>query len=113
MDPLQWLHLTTFHTRWEVLCHQRISDNGTPYSQVSYSALNRVLWPETSGEYLKIGRPALVEGRLEQDRWESQDGSKRSKHKIVANQVVFLGGRGDSTTTSAPTERPVDDDIPF
>ncbi|MFC1849975.1 single-stranded DNA-binding protein [candidate division CSSED10-310 bacterium] len=66
---------------------------------------------ETSGEYLKKGRPVLLEGRLDQDRWESQDGSKRSKHKIVATQVIFLGGRGD--VTEETMDKPVDNDIPF
>lgn len=65
---------------------------------------------ETSNEYLRKGRLALIDGRLEQDRWESQDGSKRSKHKIVATQVVFLSGRSDAPTES---DRTIEDDIPF
>jgi single-strand DNA-binding protein len=66
---------------------------------------------ETSGEYLKKGRQVLVEGRIEQDRWEAQDGAKRSKHKVVASQVVFLGPKSEGQPDA--TERPPEDDIPF
>lgn len=46
---------------------------------------------ETCNEYLKKGRPVLVEGKLQQSRWEAQDGTKRSKVEIVASGVTFLG----------------------
>ena len=36
------------------------------------------------------------EGRLQYRTWEAQDGSKRSKVDVVADNVQFLGGRGDS-----------------
>ena len=52
---------------------------------------------ETAGEYLKKGSPAFVEGRLQLDTWESKEGEKRSKLKVVAENVKFLGtgaGRG-------------------
>ena len=47
-------------------------------------------------EYLNKGRAVLVEGRLKQDRWEDENGNKRSKLKIVALTVQFLSGRGDA-----------------
>ncbi|MBN2383148.1 single-stranded DNA-binding protein [bacterium] len=68
---------------------------------------------ETAGEYLKKGRMVLIDGRIEQDRWETQDGSKRSKHKIVANQIVFLSSGRDQDLPTDTSEKPVDDDIPF
>jgi single-strand DNA-binding protein len=34
----------------------------------------------------------LVSGRLQSRQWE-QDGQKRSKLEVVANDVTFLGGR--------------------
>ncbi|MCR4318119.1 MAG: single-stranded DNA-binding protein [Planctomycetes bacterium] len=49
---------------------------------------------KTCGDYLKKGRSALVEGRLEQYRFEDRDtGQKRSKISVVANTVQFLGPR--------------------
>ena len=49
----------------------------------------------TIANYKKKGDPILVEGRLQFRSWEAQDGSKRNKVDIVADNVQFLGGRGD------------------
>jgi len=38
----------------------------------------------------------LVEGRLANRSYETQDGQKRTITEIVADNVQFLGGRGDS-----------------
>lgn len=48
---------------------------------------------ERVAQYLSKGRPALVSGRLQSRSWE-QDGQKRSKVEVVANDVTFLGGPG-------------------
>lgn len=37
------------------------------------------------------GIAVMVTGRLQQDRWEGKDGSKRSKVKVIADQVRTLG----------------------
>ena len=50
---------------------------------------------ELVGQYLTKGRGALVEGRLKLDSWEDRDGNKRNKLKVVADNVQFLGGRGE------------------
>jgi len=54
-------------------------------------------WGERVAQYLTKGRPALVSGRLQSRRWE-QDGQKRSKVEVVANDVTFLGGGGPAPT---------------
>ena len=48
---------------------------------------------ENSGQYLSKGQGVIVEGRLQQRRWESEDGQKRSKHEVVAQSVNFLPKR--------------------
>jgi single-strand DNA-binding protein len=48
---------------------------------------------ERVAQYLTKGRPALVSGRLQSRSWE-QDGNKRSKVEVVAQDVTFLGGPG-------------------
>jgi len=48
---------------------------------------------ETANQYLKKGSQVLIEGRLSLNQWTGQDGQKRSKHEIIAEQVKFLGGR--------------------
>jgi len=50
---------------------------------------------ERVAQYLTKGRPALVNGRLQSRSWE-QDGQKRSKLEVVAQDVTFLGGGGGS-----------------
>jgi single-strand DNA-binding protein len=45
---------------------------------------------ESCNQYLKKGRPVLVEGRIKLDTWKETDGQTRSKHSIVADRVVFL-----------------------
>ncbi len=46
---------------------------------------------ERVSQYLTKGRPCLVNGRLQSRSWE-QEGQKRSKIEVVANDVTFLGG---------------------
>jgi single-strand DNA-binding protein len=48
---------------------------------------------ERVAQYLSKGRPCLVNGRLQSRSWE-QDGQKRNKVEVVANDVTFLGGPG-------------------
>ncbi len=50
---------------------------------------------EQCGEYLAKGRQVYVEGRLKTDKWQDKtSGQERSRVKIVADSVRFLGGRG-------------------
>ncbi len=46
---------------------------------------------ETCGQYLTKGSPVLIEGKLQLDQWESKEGEKRSKLKVHADRVQFLG----------------------
>jgi single-strand DNA-binding protein len=89
---------------------------------------------EIVGEYARKGRPIYVEGRLQLDTWEDkQSGQKRSKLRVVGEQLQLLGSRqgggggetsgGEEDTPPARPARPVrpqqpaaepeDDDIPF
>ncbi|BDG02751.1 single-stranded DNA-binding protein [Anaeromyxobacter oryzae] len=48
---------------------------------------------EQCGEYLSKGRQVYVEGRLKTDKWQDKaSGQERSKVKVVAETVRFLGG---------------------
>ena len=50
---------------------------------------------ELVAKYLTKGSPAMVEGRLKLDQWEDkQSGQKRSKLKVVLDNVQFLSARG-------------------
>ena len=71
---------------------------------------------ETCAEYLKKGRPVHVEGYLKMDQWDDKTtGEKRSKLKVEAERVQFLGGRDggggggggdDDYSAPAPREAP-------
>ncbi len=43
-------------------------------------------------QYMTKGRPMLVEGRLQFATWDAQDGSRRSKHRVIVENFQFLGG---------------------
>ncbi len=51
---------------------------------------------EVAAQYLSKGRPVFIEGRLQQDSWEDkQTGQRRSRIRIVAENLQLLGGRGE------------------
>jgi single-strand DNA-binding protein len=52
-------------------------------------------------QYLKKGQPIFVEGRLSFDSWETQDGQKRSRLRVVAENFQFLGSRQGGDASSA------------
>ena len=91
---------------------------------------------ENVAQYMRKGRPILIEGRLRLDQWDDkQTGQKRSKLGVVGEVVQFLGsptgGEGGapaaprppaaaapaaSPTAPEPSESdgpPEGDDVPF
>ncbi len=48
---------------------------------------------ENCKNFLEKGSPVMVEGRLQLDQWEDQSGMKKSKLRVVAESVQFLGSR--------------------
>jgi len=108
---------------------------GEKKEQVSY--FDCIAWSklgEIITEYCKKGHRIAVEGRLQQSRWDDQDGKKRSKVELVIENFQFLTGKGEGaeipaeprSKTSEPSndfggsgsssfeENPFsDDDIPF
>lgn len=50
---------------------------------------------ETVGRFLRKGRQVYVEGRIQTRQWEDKDGNKRYTTEVVAQRVLFLGGRGE------------------
>ena len=105
------------------------TDSGEKREEVTF--VDVVLWArlaEIAGEYLKKGRPVFIEGRLQMDSWDDkQTGQKRSRLRVVAENMQLLGGRppggtgdagGETRQTSTPpkssaTSEPDEDEIPF
>ncbi|TNF55890.1 single-stranded DNA-binding protein [bacterium] len=59
---------------------------------------------DTCGQYLNKGSGVLVEGRLQERRWETEDGQKRSKYEVVAQSVRFLPRKTDVSSGTAGAE---------
>jgi len=57
---------------------------------------------ENCGKYLRKGSPVVIAGRLKQSRWETPDGDKRSRLKIVAQNVQFLSSASRTRSDSEP-----------
>ena len=87
---------------------------------------------ESCAQYLSKGRPVAIDGRLDWREWDATDGSgKRQAVEIIAENVQFLGSRGDGAAggggggeapqfvpagaagESADFPASADDDIPF
>ncbi len=74
---------------------------------------------ESCGQYISKGDSVLIDGRLQQRRWETEEGQKRNKIEVVAQSVNFMpkrtSGGGQAHGHAEPAqEAPVDEgDIPF
>jgi single-strand DNA-binding protein len=92
---------------------------------------------EIACEYLRKGRPVLVEGRLQMDEWNDREtGAKRTKLKVVCDSMQMLGSRNEGSSgggegggggtsyqpppqsdepqpASNPAANPPDDEVPF
>jgi single-strand DNA-binding protein len=63
---------------------------------------------ETIAQYMKKGRPILIEGRLKLDQWDDkQTGQKRSKLGVVLESFSFIdSGRSDAAGATPAAARP-------
>jgi len=75
---------------------------------------------ESCGQYINKGDSVLIDGRLQQRRWETEEGQKRNKIEVVAQSVNFMPKRSSATHGGAHAqpepapEAPVDEgEIPF
>lgn len=128
----------------------RYTPNGTPVMDIGLAVNERrrnpngewvdepvfvevTLWgrtAEVANEYLSKGSPVLIEGRLRLDTWETSDGQRRSRLRVVAERMQMLGramgadqavsaaDRGESASTGevprdVPDESAPFDDLPF
>ena len=79
---------------------------GVPTETVCY--IDVVVWArqaETCAEYLRKGSPVMVEGRLQLDKWKTKEGENRSKLRVRADVVQFLGSpRGGAARDGTETD---------
>jgi single-strand DNA-binding protein len=48
---------------------------------------------EIAGEYLKKGRQAYIEGRIQYDKWTDKEGVEKTLTKIRGDKLTLLGSR--------------------
>jgi len=76
-----------------------------------------IAWAKTAellAQYMKKGGAILIDGYLEQDRWEDKEsGQKRSKVKVVAERIQFLGGKRDEDAAASAPASEEGQDVPF
>jgi single-strand DNA-binding protein len=85
---------------------RRKNANGEWVEETSF--IDVTLWgrtAEVASEYLSKGSPVLIEGRLKLDRWESQDGQKHSRLRVVCERMQMLGSKGEARANAAPAGR--------
>jgi len=72
---------------------------------------------ELCNQYLKKGRQAFIEGRIQTRKWQDKEGKDRYTTEIIAGSVQFLGGRdssdsaGDSASYEKDNSSPHSDDV--
>lgn len=107
-------------------------DRGTTNAQGEKETdfIDVVVWErqaETVANYLQKGRLVAVQGRLQIRQYETQEGQRREKAEVVANQVRFLdrgtegggaggdrmGGSKPSSSMGSEPQFNDDDDVPF
>ncbi|MDI6774926.1 MAG: single-stranded DNA-binding protein [Verrucomicrobiota bacterium] len=82
--------------------------------QESTCFVDVVVWSrdaENAEKYLSKGSPMLVEGALQLDEWKTKEGENRSRLRVRAIRIQFLGaprsgeardGKGKAAPTAAP-----------
>lgn len=99
-----------------IACNRRKSDEADFFDVTFWGKT-----AETAGSYLKKGRFITLQGHLKQERWETEDGSKRTKVAVVAESFNFGpdGSTNNGNTQQSKASKTVvdnhveDDAVPF
>jgi len=81
--------------------------SGQKQEQVEFH--NVVAWArlaEICSQYLGKGRKVYIEGRLQTREWEGQDGQKRNRTEIVAENMIMLDRAGAAPTDDFASQVP-------
>jgi single-strand DNA-binding protein len=91
-------------TSFSLALNRSYKDAGGEWQEAT-DYIDCVAWgplAERVSQYLTKGRRCLVQGRIQSRSWE-QDGQKRSKVEVLANDVTFLDARGTGDDGSGTT----------
>ena len=76
--------------------------SGTQQKKVEFH--NIIAWrklAEICSKYLKKGSKVYIEGRLQTTDWTGNDGVKRYRTEIVADNMIMLDNKGGSNSSQA------------
>jgi len=98
--------------KFTLALNNKYVSNGATKEDVTF--VDVVAWnkqAETLNQYIKKGNALIVEGRLSQQRWETEDGQKRSKIEVVLQSFTFLPK--SKTETNNDNQNSNLEDVPF
>lgn len=81
--------------------------SGQKKEQVEFH--NVVMWRGLAGiaeKYLKKGSRIYIEGRLQTRTWDGNDGQKRTRTEIVADNMLMLDSKGRTGAAEPTIEQP-------
>lgn len=77
----------TFVTEFSLAVNGYIPNKGPKTDFFDVSCFGKLA--EAVAEYLTKGSAVIVSGRLDQQRWETNEGAKRSRIKVIADRMKF------------------------
>jgi single-strand DNA-binding protein len=90
------------------------SSDGERHTETEW--FNVVAWgslAEICKQHLVKSQQVYVEGRLQTRAWEDNVGNKRTSTEIVANEMIVLGDRKDSTLADQESEDQIEEEFPL
>jgi len=64
---------------------------------------------QNCAKYLRKGTRVAIDGRLEYSQWVAEDGTNRSKHEVIAQEIEFLEpAKAQPTPEPEPEDQPED-----
>lgn len=82
-----------------------LNSSGQPQQSTAYQ--NVVVWrglAEIADKYLKKGSQVFISGRIQTDDWEDQNGQKRYKTRVVADEMILLDPRNPNPALAAGSQ---------
>ena len=120
-DPeVKFINDSTAVCNFAVACNERYTDrDGEQQERPMF--VDCVAWNKTGeiiGEYFVKGQQILVNGKLQFDQWEDDEGNNRSRHKVNVFSFAFTGTKADNEKLrdgrgDGDGDEENEDDIPF
>lgn len=90
-------------TRFRIAVGRRFAKNGET------DFLDVIAWRNTAifvCNHFTKGKPILVSGSIQNRSWTDTEGNKRYATEVVADEVSFVGSKGDNAAGSAAPSAP-------